>query len=234
MNLYVNGCSFTHGHKDWDDNKSPPKWVWPSLLENYFDEVINNAWQGGSNYRIVRKTLEFFDKRKDCSEWIAIIQWTDPFGRMELYDEETDTYFGYMPGCQTPILYGPDHNKFITIPDKIFRMVSIYEKSTIVRSRKILESAFVQQQFLLSEYFKRKNIKFLYTAMNSSSKVHPETSHPLTQFLPYENMTTTFSSFVNPNTPNLIESSKDFHPNKDGHAVIANYITNELKARNYL
>lgn len=233
MKLYVNGCSFTHGHKDFVDAMSP-NWVWPSLLSEHFDEVVNEAWQGGSNYRLVRKTLEFFDKRKDCSEWVAIIQWTDPYGRMELYDEETDTYFGYIPGSGKPVLSYPEHNKFVTIPDKFFRMIEIHEKAILSRSNKVLEHALAQQQFLLSEYLKKKNIKFLYTAMNSIGTVHPELHHPLARFLPFENMIATFSSFVNPGKPNLLESDTDSHPNKAGHAVIANYITNELKARNYL
>lgn len=234
MKLYVNGCSFTHGHKDFIDKTVSPDWVWPNVIAEHFDRVVNDAWQAGSNYRLVRKTLEFFDKRKDGDEWIAIIQWTDPFSRMELYDDETNTYFGYIPNSPSPVLYYPDHNKFITIPDRLFRMAEIYEKSLLSRSKNILEQAFVQQQFLLSEYLTRKNIRFLYTSMNSVGTVHPELAHPLTKYLPIQNTIARFSSFVNPTTPDLIESASDFHPNKAGHKLLANYIISELKARNYL
>ena len=70
--------------------------------------------------------------------------------------------------------------------------------------------------------------------MSSFGTVHPEYMHPLTKYLPFQNTIASFSSFVNPNTPNLIESETDFHPNKAGHKLLANYIINELKARNYL
>lgn len=233
MKLYVNGCSFTHGHKDFIDSASPD-WVWPNVIAENFEEVVNDAWLGGSNQRLVRKTLEFFDKRKDGDDWLAIIQWTDPFSRMELYDDETSTYFGYVPNSPNPVLYYPDNNKFITIPNRLFRMIAIYEKSMLARSKHILKQAFVQQQFLLSEYLKVKKIKFLYTSMSSFGTVHPEYMHPLTKYLPFQNTIASFSSFVNPNTPNLIESETDFHPNKAGHKLLANYIINELKARNYL
>jgi hypothetical protein len=45
---------------------------------------------------------------------------------------------------------------------------------------------------------------------------------------------TTLTSFINPGTRHLIENDTDYHPNKEGHKVIANYITKELEARNYL
>ena len=61
MKLFVNGCSFTHGHKDWDKSMLATDWAWPSLMSDRFDETVNLAWQGGSNHRIVRTTLEFFD-----------------------------------------------------------------------------------------------------------------------------------------------------------------------------
>ena len=70
--------------------------------------------------------------------------------------------------------------------------------------------------------------------MNSSSQLPVNFTHPLLKLIPSNNVLLPMTRFVNQNTPNLIESESDTHPNKMGHAVIANYITNELKARNYL
>lgn len=55
MNLYVNGCSFSHGHKEFKiiDGKSDisPDWAWPMLLKEDFEEVISEAYRGSSNHR---------------------------------------------------------------------------------------------------------------------------------------------------------------------------------------
>jgi len=113
MKLFVNGCSFSHGHNLTDDLS--PKWVWPYLMSD-FDEVANYAWEGGSNDRILRTTLDFFNTIDDTSEWLAVIQWTDPYSRTELYDEESDTYIGYCLGAPGAIIGKPDHVKFISDP----------------------------------------------------------------------------------------------------------------------
>jgi len=233
MKLFVNGCSFTHGHKSWDNDKNSPDWVWPSIMSSNFEETVNLAWQGGSNARIVRTTLDFFDKVKDGSDWIVVIQWS-AITREDLHDEETDTYFGVLHESPVPVLTGEDCIKFIHIPDSFYRAVEIYQKTAHMRSTKQMLEKLIYQQFIISSFFKRKNIKFLFTGMNQRSTIPNDFEHPLKQYLPPENNLLPISNFVNIATPNLIESETDFHPNKKGHQVIANYITNELKQRNYL
>lgn len=235
MNLFVNGCSFTHGHKDWGNSMLATDWVWPSLMSGMFEETVNLAWQGGSNSRIVRTTLEFFDKIKDPSNWLAIIQWTNPYSRTELYDAKTKTYFGFCDGSDEPVFDLTANTKFVTIPKDFYRTIQLYKQTTIIRSHVELESIFIQQNFVLSEYFKRRGIKFAFVSLSSHSFIHPENRHPLVKYLARKDyMDTTLTSFINPNTKHLIESDTDYHPNKAGHQVLANYITNELKARNYL
>lgn len=233
MKLFANGCSFTHGHKDWDDNKSPPNWVWPSVMSSNFDETVNLAWQGGSNGRIVRTTLDFFDKVDDPTNWIAVIQWS-AFIRLEFHDEESNTYFGFCGGNDQPVLTGSDTTKFITIPTRFRKKILYHLESLHTQSNQQLMEQFVHQQFILSEYFTKRNIRFLFTGMNSSSQLPTDFAHPLLKLIPSTNVLLPISHFVNNRTPNLLESNTDSHPNKAGHAVIANYITNELKARNYL
>ena len=233
MKLFVNGCSFSHGHKDFDNSMVSPSWVWPNLLSTNFDEAVNLAWQGSSNGRILRSTLEFFDKVKDGSDWVAIIQWS-AITRGDLYNEETDTYFGALLESPEPVLIGEDRIKFIHIPSSFYRAIEIYKKTAQFRPTKQLLEKLIYQQFTISNFFKRKNIKFLFTGMNQRSTVPNDIEHPLKQYLPLENNLLPISNFVNATTPNLIESETDFHPNKKGHQVIANYITNELKQRNYI
>ena len=70
MILYVNG----------DSNSTSLEHVisWPIALQNYFDcELINQALSGGSNPRILRTTVDFFDQVKDtASDHFVIIGWT--------------------------------------------------------------------------------------------------------------------------------------------------------------
>lgn len=235
MKLFVNGCSFTHGHKEWRFDMLPPDWVWPSLISKDFDETVNLAWQGGSNHRVIRTTLEHFDKINDESDWLAIIQWTNPYSRTEFYDAKTNTYFGYCEGSNEPVLDLTANTKFVTIPKDFYRSLEIYKQSTVIRSLVDLENTFICQNFILAEYFKKRGIKFIFVSLSSHSYIHPENEHPLVKMLPRNDMLdTTLTSFINPGVKHLIESDTDYHPNKAGHRVIANYITNELRARNYL
>lgn len=235
MKLFANGCSFTHGHKDHGDNGLSPEWAWPNVMGKHFDDVVNLGWTGSSNDRILRTTLDFFDNVKDTENWIAVIQWSDCYSRAELYDEETDTFFGYMVSDNyAPILTHRDTTKFITIPDRLFRMNELYQKTASIRSVPRLEYRLLEQQVILSSYLQSRNIKFLYTAMSASGTVSKSFRHPLTRLLPNENILLPMSHFVNPKTPTLIESNSDFHPNNTGHQIIAKYIINELQQRNYL
>ena len=70
MILYVNG----------DSNSTVVKHVagWPTILQNYFNcNLINQALSGGSNPRILRTTVDFFDQVKDTArDHFVIIGWT--------------------------------------------------------------------------------------------------------------------------------------------------------------
>lgn len=234
MNLFANGCSFTHGHKEWGANDAPSEWSWPSVMSSLFDETVNLSWSGGSNERILRTTLEFFDKVKDKTNWIAVIQWTDCYSRHELYDENTDTYFGYISSNEeNPVLDYSANRKFITIPVQLNRAVELYHKTHIIRSARTSQTRLMEQQLILGDYFNKNGIKFLFTGMSHSSMVEHDFVHPLVKYLPKEHTILPFSYMINKNL-NLRESETDWHPNKAGHAVLANYIINELKARNYL
>jgi hypothetical protein len=232
MKLFVNGCSFSHGHNLTDDLS--PKWVWPYLMSD-FDEVANYAWLGGSNDRILRTTLDFFNTIDNVSEWIAVIQWTDPYNRTELYDEGSDTYIGYCLGAPSAVLGIPDHKKFISNPTRFAEQVRKYGQYSILSTtKKQKETNLIHQQLLLSNYFISKGINFLYTSMSSTGTVDINHPYPLAKLLPRENIIDPISRHVSLMQPDLIESQTDLHPNKEGHKVIARYITNELKQRNYL
>ena len=101
--LYTNGCSFTYGHVPNDDahnteilrayHAQPCNWTWAGHLGNHFSEFVNESWAGGSNLRMLRRTFDFFNKVEDPSNWIAIIQLTDPY-RFEYFDNVVQHYAG--------------------------------------------------------------------------------------------------------------------------------------------
>ena len=70
MILYVNGDSNSTAIKH--------RIGWPTILQNYFDcELINQAMSGGSNPRILRTTVDFFDQVENtASDHFVVIGWT--------------------------------------------------------------------------------------------------------------------------------------------------------------
>lgn len=73
--LYVNGCSWTYG----EDLKNPPQEVFSTNLKNIFpfEECINDSQCGGSNHRIVRRTINFLLENKEYwDDLFILIGWT--------------------------------------------------------------------------------------------------------------------------------------------------------------
>lgn len=80
--IYVCGCSWSAGH-DLDDMENDS---WPGQLSKLTNlEVINDSMCGGSNHRILRKTMNFLSKNKDDWDKILVIPaWSCP-SRTEFY-----------------------------------------------------------------------------------------------------------------------------------------------------
>ena len=101
--LYTNGCSWTADNsiaRDVDfkrplanQDTSLMNFAWPKFLgDNIGANVINDSTGGGSNYRIVRCTIDFImslpvEKRK---ETLVVIGWTLP-DRNEIYLDDGKT-----------------------------------------------------------------------------------------------------------------------------------------------
>ena len=99
MKLYVNGCSFSHGHRDFviKNGKSDisPDWVWPMLLKNNFEEVVSEAYRGSSNHRIIRRSMEYLNKINDPENWTIILQFAN-IERQEYYDKDLKSWIGLL------------------------------------------------------------------------------------------------------------------------------------------
>jgi len=88
--IYINGCSWSAGH-DLDDMENDS---WPGQLAELTGlEVINEAMCGGSNHRILRKTMKFLSENKsDWDKILVIPAWSCP-SRTEFYFEDSEKMY---------------------------------------------------------------------------------------------------------------------------------------------
>jgi hypothetical protein len=249
--LYANGCSFTwggdlikclhddeklmNGTCDTELNKWRLSVTWPKHLSDLLlcTEFHNDGLGCSSNYRIVRKTLDFFlpkiSNKEDMSEWLAVIQWSAP-ARFE--------YFSDYYKCWTIV----NHNMTIRerdIPnfpssdnmdevDKQF--LEIYYKTF---TEKFWTLMWFQQINMLGMFFEKYKINYLFTSMANPMAYLDET---------YKDFITHFNWYGGDDTRlyNISAMNIDMtsHPTLTGHKQIAerfyDYITKKEVVVPYL
>ena len=248
MKLYTNGCSFTHGHKDYDDNHRC-SFAWPHQLEDKFDLVVNEAWRGSSNYRTIRRSMEYLSNIDDPENWVVVIQWTD-YIRFEWFVPN----IGYVQQPPHRSVFDDrmqhldeDNIKFIKAKDpSIFHIHNIFSEEDILMKQ--MHYTLTLQEFLK----KRKFAKVIYGCMfpdncapwhilkyrhnddliKHNSFADETLNLDFLKMLANEIDTSnyldlSFSEIAN----NHVESEDDLHPNKVGHALIARYILKEIESR---
>ena len=132
--LYTNGCSFSTGNIHPPDDDKP----WPILLQKHYGyDLINEAIEGGSNNRIIRKTIEFVEDFEDYENLFIVIGWTSN-QRWEFYNGDKWQQIGA-------------HDSKL---DKLF-LKSFYSEDMSIFN-------FELQVLLLGSYLKNKKIKFLF------------------------------------------------------------------------
>jgi hypothetical protein len=230
--LYVNGCSYTYGHPTEENQhtikQQRPTWTWSDHLSQHYDHMVNEAWFGGSNHRIFRRTLEFFEGR-DSKDWTAVIQWTNP-DRYEYYDSEHDTHVGVL--VDQLVLDDRSWNKFInnSVLKNNFNVALAYQ--TLIGSNQRLEEYWMMS-CALAQYFQRRGIKFLFTTMSANG-------HPRYTNLGAFQHCVDISQYTEKSVSRLLTDKlrenppTDNHPNKNGHVEIYKYILNELRQRQHL
>lgn len=231
--LYVNGCSFTYGHVT-EENQATikqqrPTWTWSDHLSQHYDHMVNEAWLGGSNHRIFRRTLEFFE-HCDPRDWTAVIQWTNP-DRYEYYDSEHDTHVGVL--VDQLVLDDRSWNKFIDncVLQRNFDIAVAYHN--LIENSHSRLSEYWMMSCTLAQYFRHRGIKFMFTTMSANG--HPRYTdmgsfrHTLDTAYYTDNAISRLLSDQQKQNP-----PTDNHPNKAGHAEIYKYILDELRQRQYL
>lgn len=95
MKIYVNGCSFTFG----DELADPKKSSWPMLLGNH--DIVNDAMSGGTNQRIVYKTI-----KNSCNNYdLYLIAWTT-YTRYTFYKSDNNYETNFNPQLRHTLYSG--------------------------------------------------------------------------------------------------------------------------------
>ena len=243
MNLYVNGCSFTHGHRDFGGldpmrPDSPPTWVWPSMLQPEFDKVVNQAWRGTSNNRIVRRTIDFLSTITNPTDWWVVIQWTSP-ERSEWFDYDNNCWYTQL---YHRVVYDDMAIRDLEEQSRISRKGEIaVPYVTDIRSdeHKILDLFY--QTITLDTFLKAKGFNnVLYTCMSMNCSLDHNLKNYVNQSSPNINLFNQLQGLLDEDkflkpisvvTAGNEESAEDGHPNIEGHRIFSRYILNEMEKR---
>lgn len=156
--LYVNGCSMAYG--DELDVDKREQQAWPFLLQKSmnFEEVMNDAIPGGSNDRIVRRTLkyvsEYVNSGKSLDDLFIVISWSLPLRRE----------FGV-----TDLRHRPDEKFYL----RFLPSLDNFQKTDFVKFHNILysqlqtdresEVRFRNQILMLQSFLEARKIKYVFT-----------------------------------------------------------------------
>ena len=246
MKLLVNGCSFTHGHKDYTGKhaRDPAEWVWASRLGQHFESSVNLAWRGTGNGRIVRETINYLSSVPDPDNWLIIIQWSNP-ERFEWYNKEFKAWVSALPN--RAVFESRHLGKYA-----IGHLTNIHRKYCVPYMGEIREDDVklmeeMQHMLVLQQYLKKRGFNnVLYTGMDKWCLIPTHIDGY------YNNGEKTFMSAGSPNNKTILEMSKlfdftkyvsaissisrghreseeDAHPNDIGHELFYEYILEQIK-----
>lgn len=255
MNLYVSGCSFTYGHETKDNEHTikshRPLWTWSDHLAKHFEgQFVNEAWPGGSNRRLLRRAMTFFNS-VTTRDWTAVIQFTDPFSRFEYFDSKHNIFVSMF---NDQYLLDDQYYNNMQVPFGVLtdESAKMFMHRNLLLSEKEIAIEYFQQIISMDQYLKQRSIPHLFTFMSGAS-CHPDViidnlvstdvnqkpKHSLdAQLLELYNCLPR-GLFMKPMSYMIEDVDRenppeDKHPNKTGHYKIYLYILNELQKRNYL
>ena len=247
MKLIANGCSFTFGHKD-SENSMAPDWVWPSRFNGTkgFTDVTNLAVEGGSNDRVVRTTIEYFEKNKgiDLNNVVLVVQHPTP-NRGEWFNIANKLWIGYVTTMED-VLYDisiTDYTKNdldkiqndTKTERKVFEQYKSFVESDITEVIKYFKNI-----ILLQTYCKQKGIKLLQVELSArclprfyfkESRQSVSNNIFCKELYKMIDESIICDRFLTEIVKGNEESPDDGHPNEVGHDIIFRYIYNEIKKR---
>lgn len=248
MKLYVNGCSFSHGHKDFQikngESDISPDWVWPMLMNDSFDEVISEAYRGSSNHRIIRRSMEYLANIKQPEDWTVVIQFAN-FQRQEYYDINLKSWIGHVVNDPCLDDRAPTIGNFYLENKLEYKTFKNY--CTFVNNGDSIITDIIIDVLAFQHFCKIKGFKKVFYTGQSSGTLLPyyfggpdalpfRVDYELQQYETikklYQNIDT--SNFLLPIshvTRGHEESETDGHPNEAGHKLFARYIINEIEKK---
>ena len=174
MKIVTNGCSFTFGHKGSVDSQAP-NWVWPSRLNDMNDitKVVNLAVEGASNDRVVRTSIEYFEKNKgiDLNNAILVVQHPTP-NRGEWFNIENKLWIGYVTTMED-VLYDISVTDYTKQDLDKIKTDTETERKVFDQYKKFVESDiteiinYFKNIRLLQTYCKQKEIKLLQVGLSA-------------------------------------------------------------------
>lgn len=259
--LFVNGCSFTAGngavHTADGNLAPPPDYVWANQLPG-FDSVTNLAISGGSNDRILRTTMEYFNCR-NATDYVAVIQWTSPL-RFERYIPSCKAFAGFCNTAgvtlqqessnETRFSFHMDNSEHL----EHLQNNGMYDRLNDAASQLLMygksindyQINFYKKVIIMQQYLDSKMIPYIFTSMSFANHLKPGQPYVGTDQI--ENTPTQYEVHLKNNITadkwtarpltsyqerNYV-SADDKHPNETGHKLIANSVYEELKHRNYV
>lgn len=247
MKLVANGCSFTFGHKG-SLNSKAPGWVWPARFNGSkgFTNVVNLAVEGASNDRVVRTSIEYFEKNKgiDLNDTILVVQHPTP-NRGEWFNITNKMWIGYVT-TKDDVLYDisvtdytkQDLDKIKTDTEterKVFDQYKSFVESDITEVIKYFKNI-----ILLQNYCKEKEIKLLQVGLSArclprfyfkESRQSISNNIFCNELYKMIDESIICDRFLTEIAKGNEESPEDGHPNEAGHDIIFRYIYNEIKKR---
>jgi hypothetical protein len=231
MKLYVNGCSFSHGHRDFKikDGVSDisPDWAWPMLLKQHFNEVVSEAFRGSSNHRIIRRSMEYLDNINDPENWTVVIQFAN-IERQEYYDKNLSSWIGHI--VDDPCIddrVGQIGNEYLytKLEYKTFK-----NYCTLVNNDTSILTDLVLQIMAFQGFCKIKGFKNVYfTGQSYQTMITYYLENKILDGLANNIDTSNFLIPISHITRGHEESATDGHPNEVGHELFARYIINEIQ-----
>ena len=239
MKLYVNGCSFSHGHKNFiiKNGKSDisPDWAWPMLLKENFEEVVSEAYRGSSNHRIIRRSMEYLEKINDPENWAVVIQFAN-MERQEYYDEDLQCWIGHVVDnpCIDDKAPRNINNNFL---DKKTAYKTFKNNCVLVNNDVSIITDLILQILAFQNFCKNKGFKNVYYTGQSKTTLISHYLQHETWLDKFDNIkklayNIDISNFLLPVSHIAVgheESADDGHPNEVGHQLFARYILNEIK-----
>ena len=253
MKLFANGCSFTFGgglYSNFEEtdheqyihipgsthprNVEREELVWPGQLGKLLNapEVVNLSLGAASNARITRTTLDYFYEKMhegvDVSEYLAVIQWSD-VSRREYYvhgnwwllnNNGVANNTGYKSG-KLPADELVRHQ--LKNAEYFFKNMHSEEQDVIDTITNITT---------LGGFFEKFKIPYVFWTMNGVYNDMIEGREYLKGIEKFNWLFHTaddsrFSCFASHDADCFVPN--DGHPNRKGHAIVAERIHNQLK-----